>query len=172
MHRNTYLLISILAVLAALVVGVNIGRTAAPPPISQSPIRDEVGPSPSAILTPSEPQLKMYRNSYCKISFMYPDNYTQLESASQAAAFRGPGASDGILLTCQKDIPRPSVTQENIEDIRVSSVSGKIYHTQSAKDGTVVDSLIIRHPVTKLDIFMAGSGQVFRDVVSTLTLTP
>ncbi len=172
MHRNTYFLVSILAVLAALVVGVNIGRMAAPPPTSQSSTQDESGPTPSVISTPSEPQLKTYRNSYCRIRFDYPDNYTQLESASQAAAFRGPGRGEGILLTCQKDIPRPSVTQENIEDIRISSVSGKIYHTQSAKDGTIVDSLIVRHPVTKLDIFLAGSGQVFKDVVSTLTLTP
>lgn len=170
MHRNTYLLVSILAVIAALVVGVNIGRMASPSSFPQPSTQVLVSPSPSAV--PSGPQMKTYRNSYCRVSFVYPDSFTELESASQAAAFRGPGRGEGILLTCQKDIPRPSVTQENIEDIRISSVSGKIYHTQSAKDGTVVDSLIIRHPTTKLDIFLAGSGQVFKDVVSTLTLTP
>lgn len=170
MHRNTYLLVSILAVIAALVVGVNIGRMASSSPTTQAPIEVQIIPSPNP--TPSGPQVKTYRNSYCQISVEYPDSFTQLESASQAAAFRGPGAGAGILLTCQKDIPRPSVTQENIEDILISSVSGKIYHTKSTKDGTVVDSLIIRHPKTKLDIFVAGSGQVFRDVVSSLTFTP
>lgn len=172
MHRNTYLFVSILAVIAALVVGVNIGRMATPSPTPQAPTQVQVIPSPSVSPAPAEPQMKTYRNSYCRVSFEYPDSFTELESASQAAAFRGPGDGEGILLTCQKDIPRPSITQENIEDIRISSVSGKIYHTQSAKDGTVVDSLIIRHPTTKLDIFVAGSGQVFKDLVSSLTLIP
>lgn len=168
MHRNTYLLVSFLAVIAALVVGVNIGRVASPSPASQAPTQITGIPSP----TPAGPQVKTYNNASCRVRFEYPDTFTQLESASQAAAFRGAKDGEGLLFTCQKDIPRPSVTEENMEDVRISSVSGTIYHTQSTGDGTVIDSLIIRHPATKLDIFLAGSGQVFKDVVSTLTLTP
>lgn len=168
MHRNTYLLVSFLAVIAALIVGVNIGRTPSPSPTPQVPTQITGIPSP----TPVAPQVRTYNNATCRVRFEYPDTFTQLESASQAAAFRGPKDGEGLLFTCQKDIPRPSVTEENMESVRISSVSGTIYHTMSTGDGTVIDSLIIRHPATKLDIFLAGSGQIFKDVVSTLTLTP
>ena len=168
MHRNTYLLVSFLAVIAALIVGVNIGRMTIPSLTPQAPPQATVTSTP----TPSRPQVKTYNNPYCRVRFEYPVTFTQLESASQAAAFRGPEDGDGILFTCQKDIPRPSVTEENMEDVRISSVSGKIYHTKSTKDETVVDSLIIRHPTTKLDIFLAGRGKIFKDIVSTLTFTP
>lgn len=168
MQRNTYLFVSFLAVIAALLVGVNIGRVTSTSSTPQEPTQMTGIPSP----TSSGLQVKAYNNAYCRVRFEYPDTFTQLESASQAAAFRGPKDGEGLLFTCQKDIPKPSVTEENTEDVRIGSVSGTIYHTRSTKDETVIDSLIIRHPATKLDIFLAGSGQVFKDVVSSLTLIP
>ena len=86
-------------------------------------------------------------------------------SASGSAAFTGPAVNDGIFLACQKDIPRPAMTQENIEDIRIGSVAAKLYHEQ-------IDSLIFRHPVTKLDVLLAGTGEVFKSLISSITLLP
>ncbi|MBI4066155.1 hypothetical protein HY411_00400, partial [Candidatus Gottesmanbacteria bacterium] len=60
--------------------------------------------------------------------------------------------------------------QENIEDIRIGSVAAKLYHTQSASDGAAIDSLIFRHPGTKLDVFLAGTGEVFQKLLKTLTI--
>lgn len=156
MHRNTYLLVSALAVIAALVVGVNIGRQSHPPP---SPI----SPSPAPPATPPPLATKPYRNAYCNVAFDYPSSLTVFENASGSAAFTGSNADDGILLTCQKNIPRPSVPEENTEELRIGSVSAKLYRDS-------VDTLIFRHPGTKLDVFLAGTGEVLRKLISTLIL--
>lgn len=169
MHRNTYLLVSSLAVIAALVIGVHIGRQfrvpdrSLPVPIPASPPLVTSAPVP-------QPPTKGYRNVFCKVSFDYPSAFTLLESATGSAAFTGPGGQDGILLTCQKDIPRPAITQENIEDIRIGSVSAKLYHTQSASDGATIDTLIFRHPATKLDVFLAGTSETLKNILATLKI--
>ncbi|MBI4066614.1 hypothetical protein HY411_02765 [Candidatus Gottesmanbacteria bacterium] len=171
MYRNTYLLISALAVVAALVIGINIGRQSRLPDSSLTLLT----PTPSPLVTSApltQAPTKGYRNVFCRVGFDYPSTFTLLESATGSAAFTGPGGQDGMLLTCQKDIPRPAVTQENIEDIRIGSVSAKLYHTQSAKDGTAIDSLIFRHPGTKLDVFLASTDEFFRTTISTITLLP
>lgn len=154
MHRNTYLLVSALAVLAALVVGVNVGRQ-----LSSSPAPEIATTTPTA--TPLSSAAKPYRNTYCKVAFDYPGTLTVLENASGSAAFTGPNTDDGILLTCQKDIPRPAITEENIEDIQIGSVAAKLYNKQT---------LIFRHPGTKLDVFLSGTGEVFQTLLTTLTI--
>lgn len=154
MHRNTYVLVTSLAVLAALIVGVNMGRRQTPPPPSLLP-----SPSPEITISTT----KSYRNAYCNVAFDYPATFTLLESATGSAALTGPGTGDGILLTCQKDIPRPAITQENIEDIRIGSVAAKLYHDQS-------DTLIFRHPGTKLDVFLAATSEMLQNLLKTLTI--
>lgn len=158
MHRNTYLLVSVLAVIAALVIGINIGRQVATSP----------SPTPTPIVTPPQEEviiskIKPYRNEFCKVAFDYPGNFSLLENASGSAAFTGPAADEGILLTCQKDIPRPAETKETVEDVRIGSVAAKLYNNQS---------LIFRHPGTKLDVFLAGSGEAFRKLISSVSLLP
>ena len=163
MHKNTYLLVSILAVVAALVIGVNIGRQVKVPKTMPS----QLSPTPTFV-----PPLttKPYRNSFCKVAFDYPASFTFLESASGSAAFSNTTGNDGIILTCQKDIPRPIETKENTQDIQIGSVSAKLYHGQQEKDGTPIDSLIFRHPVTRFDVFLAGTGEVFQNLLKTLTI--
>ncbi|MBI4066290.1 hypothetical protein HY411_01095 [Candidatus Gottesmanbacteria bacterium] len=161
-----------LAVLVALVVGVNIGRQFNASQGAQTPLSSTTTLLPAQPAEASSSAVKPYRNAFCNVAFDYPGNFTVLENASGSAAFTGPSADDGILLTCQKDIPRPAITQENIEDIRIGSVAAKLYHTQSASDGAAIDSLIFRHPGTKLDVFLAGTGELFRRLITTLTILP
>lgn len=156
MHKNTYLLVSILAVVAALVIGVNIGRQGATQQTVQLPSTPI--PTPMAASTTTS-----YSNSFCKVAFDYPASYTFLENASGSAAFTNPNGDDGIILTCQKDIPRPAETKETAQDVRIGSVAAKLYNNQS---------LIFRHPGTKLDVFLAGSGEVFRKLISSVTFLP
>lgn len=156
MHKNTYLLVSILAVVAALVIGVNIGRRVTMPQTIQLP-------SPPTPTTVAASKFLSYSNSFCKVAFEYPDTFTVLENASGSAAFTNPKGDDGIILTCQKDIPRPAETKETVEDVRIGSVAAKLYNNQS---------LIFRHPGTKLDVFLAGTGEAFRKLISSITLIP
>lgn len=154
MHKNTYLLVSILAVVAALVIGVNIGRQVKTPQTTQLPST----PTPTTVAASIT---KSYSNSFCKVAFDYPASFTFLESASGSAAFTNPKGGDGIILTCQKDIPRPAETKETVEDVRIGSVAATLYNNQS---------LIFRHPGTKLDVFLAGTGEVFINLLKTLTI--
>lgn len=172
MHRNTYLLVSALAVIAALVVGVNIGRR------FEKPQRAQTNGSPTPVMSPSlsvatTSAMKSYRNAFCKVSFDYPDDLTVFENASGSAAFTGAAADEGILLTCQKEIPRPAIAPENTEDVRIGSLSARLYHTQEVSDGgAALDTLIFRHPGTRLDVFLAGTGEAFRKLISTVRLLP
>lgn len=180
MHRNTYLLVSLLAVIAALLIGVNVGRQFIP----SSPSSSLVSPTPSVLPSgqPAQTNLKTYRNTFCKVAFDYPMALTVLENASGSAAFTQPHSNeagftgtnpdDGILLTCQKDIPKPTVSEGSSEEMRVGTIAAKLYHTQSASDGASIDSLIFRHPGIKLDVFLAGTGDAFRKLISSITLIP
>lgn len=151
MHRNTYLLVSVLAVIAALVIGVNMGRRVVQP--------QEV-PLPSSPTATTRPSPRSYRNEFCKVTFDYRDGLTLLENASGSAAFTGPSAEDGILLTCQKDIPRPAGEGEAV---RIGTVAATLYHDS-------VDTLIFRHPGTKLDVLLAGTRETLKNILATLKI--
>lgn len=170
MHRNTYLLVSLLAVIAALLIGVNLGRkfTPATPSVSipsTTPIDLTAG-------QPVQTDVKPYRNSFCRVVFDYPAALVVLENASGSAAFTAKNPDDGILMTCQKNIPKPTVSASSIEDIRIGTTAAKLYHTQLATDSASVDSLIFRHPGTTLDVFLAGTGESFRRLITSITLLP
>lgn len=170
MHRNTYLLVIALSVVAAFLVGVNIGRRL---PSSQSPELVSLTVTPSAPVQPSASSTtKSYQNRFCRLSFDYPSDLTLLENASGSAVLTGKKAEDGVILTCQKQIPRPDGSGGKAEQILIGSVSATLYHDQAASEGAVIDSVIFRHPGTKLDVFLAGTGEVFRKLIASLSLFP
>ena len=171
MHKNTFLLIAFLAVVSALIIGVNIGKrlSSLPIPVNESATNL---PAPQATVQPTPPsQFLTYENSYCGITFRYPNSMTYIESASASALFtnaKEPGQSFAV--ACQQDIPIPALPDENIENRSVASVSAYLYHDSNAKDGTPIDKFIFRHPQTDLGIFLAGYGTVFEQVINSLTI--
>jgi hypothetical protein len=172
MHRNTYLLVTILAIFAALVVGVNLGR--------KNP--NNSGNPPKAMDTPpSVPTLKpnTYTNVQCGFTLEYPTTLTKLEDASGSAVFvAGQADTQAFAVTCQNDIPRPPLPADKIEAKRLTnslgtaSVSARLYHDASRKDGTPIDSLIFQSPTTGLDAYIAGFGEVFDEVIASIKLIP
>ncbi|MBI5621195.1 hypothetical protein HY949_05410 [Candidatus Gottesmanbacteria bacterium] len=170
MHRNTLLLVSALAVIAALLLGINIGRRFQSTNGNTTALTPSVPPVPSG--SPAAAHVKSYVNAFCKIAFEYPVSLTVFENASGSAAFTGKNADEGILLTCQKDIPRPSFSLDDTEALRIGSVAATLFHTKTASEGATIDSLIFRHPATRLDVFLAGSGEAFRKLISTISIVP
>ena len=161
MHRNTYLLVVFLAVFAALVVGVNLGKRLQPTPLA---------PTSAPTATPTAVD-SLLQYSGCGISLQYPTTLTLMDSASGSALFVDKANTDqSVVVTCQKDIPRPALTTDNIETIVISSVSAKLYHDASPKDGSAIDELIFRHPKTGLDVFIAGFGETFNSIIKTVKL--
>ena len=200
MQRNTYFVILFLAILAALIVGLNIGKGM---PKNSIVDTQTIAPSPSlSPLTPTPDLLplatgsslfknssgsgalktasgsatapgKLYTNAPCGISLTYPDTVTMQESttSTNGVLFSDKtNPSQIIILTCQKDIPRPPLTSENIEDKMIGVVPVKLYHDRSQKDGTQIDALIFTHPKTKLDVFIGGYGATFNAMIQSLKI--
>lgn len=170
MPRNTFLLVSLLAVIASFLVGIRLGQrlnTVSSVSIQTPTPTAETEPSPPS---PAPPQRTPYDNTACGVSFTYPTSFTIEESSTGATLVDPLGASNPIILTCQFDIPRPPVSTDKIDTLTVASISAQLYHTASAKDGASVDELIFRHPKTGLDIFVSGLGPVFQDIISSLEL--
>ncbi len=172
MHRNTYLLVIFLSLFAALLVGVNIGKSLQKQPAEQSPLS---GATPTS--TPSI-TIQTYTDTYCGFSLSYPSNFTVLENASGSAIFNNTAdTTQSMTITCQRAIPRPPIPADKIETITIpttsgSSVSAKLYHDSSAKDGTPIDVVIFRHPTNGMDDFVAGYGDSFNAAVKTLQILP
>lgn len=199
MLKNTYYAILFLSIFAALIVGLNIGKriqqnqnttgqiqTLGPsaPSLSSAPLVDRtinssnIDGSPSAnhtIATSSGTTGKeyTYTNTACGIAFTYPDTIIKEDSSTQTqgAIFTSKtNSQEMVVVTCQKDIPKPALPQENIEQKLIGSVQAKLYHDSSAKDGTKTDALIFTHPKTKLDVFIGGYGTTFNTIIQSLEI--
>jgi len=171
MHRNTYLVVSILAVLAALVVGVNVGKKI------NTTAEISSSPTPTAAPMPEE-KLSMFTDTACGLSLQYGAEFTLMDNASGSAILNN--ATDkikSIAMTCQKEIPRPALAADKIESFTIpttpgASVSAKLYHTEASKDGTLIDAVIFTHPTNKLDVFIAGYGEPFNAIIKTIQILP
>ncbi|HLD24899.1 MAG TPA: hypothetical protein VJB96_03175 [Patescibacteria group bacterium] len=168
MHRNTLLVVAFLAVIAALLVGINVGRS-----LTQS---NPAQPTPVSVSNPT-PTLGYMSGTSCGVTFTYPNSLQTMESsASGVVLVSTSNPNDSIVLVCQEDIPRVPLPPENIESLTITSavgatsVSAKLYHDASPKDGLLVDKLIFTHPKTKLDVFVAGFGPVFQQFLTSLQL--
>ncbi len=164
MHRNTYVIVLFLGIVAALVVGVNIGRSINPtPPQVAVPVTPTVTPQPTIALLP-------FTNPECGFSLSYPSSLTLTKGSSGSAVLSN--SSETILMACQEDIPRPPLTQERIEEATIAGViNAKIYHDASPKDGTQIDALIFTNPNNGLDVFISGLGPTFTQIISSIQLT-
>lgn len=164
MHRNTYLLLAVLAVFAALVVGVNVGKT----------LKNPTHTSP-AIPTPTPARItQTYISTYCGFSLEYPSVYTVMDNASGSAIFTNPGdKNQSIAIVCQKDIPKPALPLDKMEAFAIgtSSLSATLYHDSAPRDGTPIDALIFRNP-QGLDVFIAGYGQGYTSAIHSIQLLP
>lgn len=172
MHRNTYLLVIILAIVAALLIGVNIGKNIFRSSAANFTERAPTIPTPTSLPV----QFITYTNAACGFSFDYPNSFTKMDNASGSAVLIRPDGTESITVTCQKDIPRKPLPPEKIEtktlynESRSASVSAKLYHDTSARDGTPLDVLIFRNPKNGLDIFLAGTGTTLQKIIDSLTI--
>ncbi|MBU1327322.1 hypothetical protein KKB64_02415 [Patescibacteria group bacterium] len=167
MHRNTYLLVLLLAVVAALVVGVNLGRNYS----NQLTINNQQSTSQPTI-SPRPPKLLEYSNQYCGISLTYPDSLQKLEATAGAIFTDTVNATESVALVCQKNIPRPSLPADQIETVQIGSVAAKLYHDSDPKDGTPIEEFVFSHPTIHLDIFLAGFGETFNAIIKSIQILP
>jgi hypothetical protein len=176
MHRNTFLLVLGLSIFAALVVGVNVGKKMAGSPTGTS--QGSPTPTTTPTLSAQAPKNLVYISSICGYSLTHPESLTLVEDATGSAMLLNANDKTTILMTCQKDIPRPPIPTSFIETrilnnpSKTASISAKLYHDHSEKDGTPLDALIYHNTTIGKDVFIAGFGEDFNTVLSTLTLIP
>ncbi len=167
MPRNTFIVVSLLAVLAALVVGVNIGRS-----LNLSNSTSNASPqvptsAPTVIPTP---KLLEYTNTSCRFSLHYPDVMKRMDDGVGSVVLINSLGNDSIIITCQKAIPRPDLVDKNIETISIGSLSAQLYHETSTVDNSPIDKLFLKHPTTNQDILVTGFGPSFQSIISSLKI--
>jgi hypothetical protein len=166
MHRNTFVFIIILGILAAIVTGVNLGRK--PQQVTNTP--DTISPTIQVMPTISTLQ---YVSNECGISLMYPDSFTKIDIETGGATLVNKSdTEESIIVVCQEEIPRVPLVEERIEALTIGSVSANLYHDASPNDGTPIDKLIFTHPKTKKDVYIAGIGENYNKLIQSLKLYP
>lgn len=153
-----------LAILAAMVVGVNIGARNSPP-VSNTPI----SPPPESP-TPT-PLLLSYSNPLCKVNFIYPDSYNKVDLDNNGGAVfaHKDSASGSLTFLCQKDLPKPKEL-DNAETIKFGSVSALILIPDATNSAQANGRLFLTHPVSKLIISISGTKEIFETVVDSLVI--
>ena len=164
MHKNTFVLVLFLAIVAALLVGVNIGRKFQPTAEITLPTPTPASASNAAIAT-------TFTSINCGISLTLPPETTATNVATNSAQFVSADSS-AVVFGCEKEIPKNALPAEKIETIQIASISAKLYHTTSPKDGTLFDALIFRNPETSMDIYLAGLGSTFSAIIKSITILP
>lgn len=172
MHRNTYLLVIFLAIVAALVAGVNIGQSLT----KTSSLQKQVTLTPRATATPI-PTDALYNDPTCDLSLTYPIGFNRLENGSGSALLVSPvDSSDVIIITCQKNIARPQLPASKIDELSISStgksasVAAKLYHGIDGTTGSFIDRLYFQPPSLGLDVMIAGYGDTFNQIIKTIKI--
>lgn len=113
-------------------------------------------------------QEKSYNSSTYKLSFSYDPNcvVTEDQWGVQIAC-----ADEEITIIRQADIPRRPLMPHLIETIQVSGVSAQLYHDQDQKTGNDQDIVIFDIPNSQDDLYIAGKGKVFTQIVSSLKVS-
>lgn len=168
MPKNTFLIVTLLAVFAALVIGVNLGKNIWPSPESGVPVQATPSPTAPAISPTPVAKSLYYANDTCGISFLYPEYLTKMEASDGNSVFinsRNP--KESLALICQNRIPKPT-GDLTTETITIGSQSATIYKESTPSAVNTEMKLILRNRKTGLDILISGAGEVFRLAVSTL----
>ncbi len=176
MHRNTYLLVIVLAVFAALVVGVNLGKRIGQTTEEPTAASTTASPTPTSSANSGN---GIMESAECGFTLRYPPSLTLLEAATGSALLMDQNeASASVAIACQEEIPRPPLVADRIETRTIRSATGtasasaRLYHNASAKDGELIDELIFTQPRTGKDIYIAGYGETFNAIIETVRLLP
>lgn len=165
MPRNTFILVSLLAIVAALIVGVNTGRSfnnTSSSGITPSPL-------PTGAAKPGIPYIS-YRNTTCGISFSVPEDYRTLESSGGSTLFiNKENPTQSVTLLCQKPLPAASIASGSASPVTIGTVSAILSTGMSGK-GSPVESLDVTHPGKNIDIRITAPSAIFKEILKSVTL--
>lgn len=165
MARNTFLLIVSLGIIAAIVVGINIGR------ITLSPQTNvEITPTESLLPTPT-PKLLIYDATTCPLRFQYSDIYTKVDLDTGGSTFINlEDTSDKLTLICQKNLEQPKEFEDALE-YNIGSSSARLIQPVATTSGQTTGRLYINDTKTGMGIIISGSTPIFNQLLNSLQLT-
>ncbi len=168
MHKNTAFLVIVLTVISTLLLGFNLGRK-----YERGFPTTEIGVTPTPSSSPANSRLDQKN---CQIKLEYPANLQLMEATFSAILIDPEQKGAVVILTCQKEIPRPAIPPEKIGAVILKSADGatfsaKLYHNTEPRDnGQPVEELIFTHPKTKLDVYFGGLGEIYQQILKTITV--
>ena len=184
MAKGTVIFLFVLAIFAALLLGINIGKnigknqsglSAAPvvttlPSLTPALIPTIISTSAPSVYPTSKATSgkSTYRNETCGFEFSYPGSYLSPKSVNgQSTIVTDPdNPSNTIAATCAAEIPKPPLPPEKIETITLDGVETTLYHDTSSKDGSPRDEVMAKHPTNEKEIIIAGFGPTFQSVLT------
>ncbi len=156
MHRNTLILTIFLAILAAIVVGINVSR------------KPEAPQAPSSSPSPT-PAFQVYQDNKCGIRFHYANTYSAIDSTTGGAFISdNTNPKKNLAISCDKALERPKLTKDQIETTAIGTVSATLYKDTESTTSTKVKKIFFRHPTKNLDIFIAGSDGALEEIRSSI----
>ena len=168
MQRNTAILILVLAVFAALLIGLNISKVMNPQQ-QLVPTPQPTNPSPTPL---PENKTTEFMMSECGLSFRYANDFS-IETATRSARLNSKtNQNEHINIACAPEIPRPPLVPELIQEATIAGRMVNVYHDASAQDGSPLDAVIFTHPTNGLDVAFLGFGDAFNQLLTTVKLLP
>jgi len=186
MAKGTTIFIIILTSLAFLLLGINIGKRL--PKFDQENSSGQAQPTPfptntpipsptisflpsssttSATKKPKTKSLSTYQDKTCGFSVSYPSSFLSTKTVNNNSFILADpdNEKEAIAATCAEVIPKPPVTSDKIEAIKLDGVPATLYH-DSYSDGSPRDEFIVKHPKTGIEIIIAGFGESFKQATT------
>jgi len=110
----------------------------------------------------------VYNNFDYNFSIKHPTDWQEVATGKGGVTFTK--GKDKIVATIALQIPRPALPEDKSEVFFLDTLSGRLYHDTAAKDGTPLDKVIATLPDGKNDIYIAGYGSVFDQMILTFKL--
>ncbi|OGG06308.1 hypothetical protein A3D05_01365 [Candidatus Gottesmanbacteria bacterium RIFCSPHIGHO2_02_FULL_40_24] len=192
MPKQTLAVILALTAVAALLIGINIGKKlgvsqylsqTAPTPAPLSDINEIPSPTvnfPTPVTESIIDELtyeqdrdiksgsSSYTDKSCGFTLTYTGSYLEQNSQNgKSTIITNPdNPQETIITACQDEIPKPPLPPEKIENITLDGVLARLYHDTSSKDGSPRDEVIVTHPTLFHEIIIAGYGRTFNEAVT------
>ena len=174
MPKSTLYFIFALAIIATLLLGINIGKNLTKsqstiPPSSLSPRQSPAdGGTKAGTLSSVNSGSSTFTDSSCGFSFSYPGGYLSSNTVNgKSVILTDPDdENQQIIGACEGEIPKPPIPAEKIESIIVDGVTTNLYHDADSQTGKPRDEIIVKHPTNGKEIILAGYGADFDAALS------
>ncbi len=170
MAKGTIIVLSVLAVIAVLLFGINLGKklnsvSNTPQPTITQTTQPTVTTEQKA--TTDTNATSTFTDETCGYTFSYPGSYIRQKTSNQKSVIYVDASNPKISIaaSCAPTLPRPAVEEEGQEMVTLDGVNGILYHDKDPY-GNPRDDIFVKHPTNGMEIVITGYGETFDQVRS------